>query len=149
MIGQYAIQAIGNDRWLCVDQLNGLSVEWTDKQYNETCKHKVVGAPQGIDPQEVATAIARNVRLMGRWLADNHRPKVEVMTDGGLIAWTREKIGRQVRELRKASGLSLSQLSEMCGLSANHINRVELGRYNYNIDTVAKITAALGGNIEI
>lgn len=149
MTNNYLLQAIGDNRWLCVDQLTGASVEWFDKLFNDTQQFGIKEIPDVVPPMDLPGVFARMANEMTQWLADNHRPKMEPMTPEGVCQWTREKVGRQVLALRQAAGLTHVQLAELCGLSRNHIYRVENGRYNFTIDTLARIASALGGNIEI
>ncbi len=57
--------------------------------------------------------------------------------------WT-TAIGRA----RNAAGLSVRELADRCGLDAGHLCRIENGRMNVTIDTVAKICEALGLRLE-
>lgn len=148
-MSNYHLVAIGDSRWLCVDQLTGVSVEWDDKRFNDTQEFKIASMPEGVEQSELATALARMAGEMAQWLADNHRPKMEPMSEEALTSWTREKVGRQVRELRKAKGLTLADVATLSGVTINHISRIEHGKYSVKLDTIAKLAASLGGNIEI
>lgn len=61
----------------------------------------------------------------------------------------REYIGKRIAEIRQAKGLSIRQLADLCGVSAQNITKIEHGRYNVSIDILGKICAALGCKIEI
>ena len=61
----------------------------------------------------------------------------------------REYIGKRVAEIRQAKGLSIRQLADLCGVSAQNITKIEHGRYNVSIDILGKICEALGCRIEI
>ena len=56
----------------------------------------------------------------------------------------REKIGQQIAFLRKERGLSQRALSELCGVTFQNINKIELGRYSVGLDILTKIADALG-----
>lgn len=56
----------------------------------------------------------------------------------------RERIGRELREAREEAGLTLRQLAEKTDIAFNHIGRIERGKYNVTIDTIAIIADALG-----
>lgn len=56
----------------------------------------------------------------------------------------RRMIGEQVKNARQGAGLTLRQLAELTGIAHNHISRIEQGRYNVNLDTLAVIADALG-----
>ena len=61
----------------------------------------------------------------------------------------RKSIGVQLREARESRGLTLRDLAEKCGLANNHISRIEQGRYNLTIDTLAEVCGALGLDIKL
>ena len=58
-------------------------------------------------------------------------------------------IGQRIAEIRKSKGLSLRQLSEICGVTYQNITKIENGRYNVSIDILGKVCAALGCEIKI
>jgi transcriptional regulator with XRE-family HTH domain len=61
----------------------------------------------------------------------------------------RIQIGAELRALRLSRGLSTRALAELAGIGYAHIARIEAGRYNLRVDTVAKIAEALGARLEI
>ena len=67
----------------------------------------------------------------------------------GMISNTRQRIGSELRALREAQGLSTRELAERSGLIHSHIVRIESGRYGFSIDTLDKLTTALGAVIKI
>jgi len=60
----------------------------------------------------------------------------------------RERIGRRIAETRKEKGLSQMQLSELTGITSKNIANIEAGKYNTEIDTLAKIAKALNCKID-
>lgn len=48
-----------------------------------------------------------------------------------------------IRDIRKARGLSLAQLAERVGVSSPHMSGVELGKKNLNNHLIVRIAAAL------
>ena len=56
----------------------------------------------------------------------------------------RERIGQQVAKLRKDRGLSQRALAELCGVTFQNINKIELGRYSVGLDVLSKICDSLG-----
>ena len=73
----------------------------------------------------------------------------------GYLTWstaigrvTRKAVGSAIARARNAAGLSVRDLADRCGLDAGHLCRIENGRMNVNIDTVAKICEALGLRLE-
>ena len=61
---------------------------------------------------------------------------------------TRKAVGLAIAQARNAAGLSVRELADRCGLDAGHLCRIENGRMNVTIDTVAKICEALGLRLE-
>ncbi len=61
---------------------------------------------------------------------------------------TRKAVGLAIARARNAAGLSVRELADRCGLDAGHLCRIENGRMNVTIDTVAKICEALGLRLE-
>jgi transcriptional regulator with XRE-family HTH domain len=56
-------------------------------------------------------------------------------------------VGRQVRRLRKVSGLSQESLSDRCGIFRTYLSRVEGGTANPTINVLVNLATALGVNI--
>ena len=52
--------------------------------------------------------------------------------------------GKRIRELREAAGMTQVELSNLSGVSQEHISRLENGRHNINAKTADKLAAALG-----
>ena len=50
----------------------------------------------------------------------------------------------RVREAREREGLSLSQLADLVGLSKTTLQQLEQGRANPRLDTLRRVTEALG-----
>jgi len=53
-------------------------------------------------------------------------------------------IGERITELRKAKNLSQQQFSYEAEIERSYLTHVEKGRKNISIDTLIKITGALG-----
>ena len=56
----------------------------------------------------------------------------------------RIRIGQRVAELRKAKKLTQEELSVKAGLQRTHVVRIEQGKYNVGIDTLAAVGEVLG-----
>ena len=56
---------------------------------------------------------------------------------------TKELLGRRIKELRKGEGLSQDQLSELIGVDAKHLSRIELGKSFPYMETLEAIAKAL------
>jgi DNA-binding XRE family transcriptional regulator len=60
----------------------------------------------------------------------------------------RYDIGQQIKEIRKAAGITQEQLAGMCGLRQQHIARIEAGKHSFGIDQYLTIIQKLGYEIE-
>ncbi len=61
----------------------------------------------------------------------------------------RIRIGGQIAAIRNKKGLSIRELAEACGVTAQNITKIEHGRYNVSVDILGKICKALGCRIYI
>ena len=61
----------------------------------------------------------------------------------------RIRIGGQVAAIRDKKGLSIRELAEACGVTAQNITKIEHGKYNVSIDILGKICEALGYHVDI
>ena len=61
----------------------------------------------------------------------------------------RLRIGGQVAAIRIEKGLSIRELAEACGVTAQNITKIEHGKYNVSIDILGKICDVLGCQIKI
>ncbi|MEX0782959.1 MAG: helix-turn-helix transcriptional regulator [Dehalococcoidia bacterium] len=59
------------------------------------------------------------------------------------------ELGRRVRELRQARGLSQRQLAVLIGTSQPAIARLEMGGTNPRMNTLARLSAALGAELVV
>lgn len=66
-----------------------------------------------------------------------------------IINRCRRVIGDQVKRARENKNISLRDLAEQTGIAFQHISRVEQGKYNVTIDTLALISHQLGIEIKI
>ena len=54
-----------------------------------------------------------------------------------------KRLGREIREVRKARGLTLNKLSDVVSCSTAYLSRIELGAANVSVDLLTEISAAL------
>ena len=52
--------------------------------------------------------------------------------------------GKRIRELREGLGMTQVELSNLSGVSQEHISRLENGHHDINTKTADKLCAALG-----
>lgn len=55
-----------------------------------------------------------------------------------------QTIGRKLRQFRQKKGYSQETLADRAGLHPTYIGQVERGEKNITVETLAKITTALG-----
>jgi transcriptional regulator with XRE-family HTH domain len=65
------------------------------------------------------------------------------MEDAELTRLARQTFGRNMRDRRKALGLSQEKLGELANLEQSYISNVEAGTRNVSIDNIARIAHAL------
>ncbi len=88
---------------------------------------------------EVELASGRRVRLRALTAAAAARDGFGV---GGALDGHR--LGRRLRELRMAAGLTQAELARRTGIHRPNIARVEAGRHTPSLDTLARIAHAIG-----
>ena len=57
-------------------------------------------------------------------------------------------LGRNIRARRKETGWTQEALAEISGINDKEVSHIELGRRNVTIETLVKISTALGVSIE-
>jgi transcriptional regulator with XRE-family HTH domain len=53
-------------------------------------------------------------------------------------------MGKTVRKLRQAKGLSQAEVAKRAGLSREYVNKIEAGKYDPPLSTINAIAEALG-----
>lgn len=61
----------------------------------------------------------------------------------------RERIGRDISELRKAAGMSQAALAKKIGCDRSYIAKIERGRQHISINVLTNIASALGARVEV
>ena len=69
-------------------------------------------------------------------------PEVLYMKNENFDTWL--AIGLNILHYRKEQGMTQMQLAEKCGLSRNHIQRIESAAKSCSLDTLIDIAEALG-----
>jgi transcriptional regulator with XRE-family HTH domain len=55
-----------------------------------------------------------------------------------------DQLGANIREIRRAAGLSQMELSDRCGLHFSEISRLERGGRDARLSTIVKLAHGLG-----
>ena len=61
----------------------------------------------------------------------------------------RQEVARQLREVRKAEGMTQEHLAKLVGTKKSNISRLESGRYNPSLDFLVKVAEGLGRQITV
>ena len=61
----------------------------------------------------------------------------------------RLEIVQQLKEVRKAEGMTQEHLAELVGTKKSNISRLESGRYNPSLDFLVKVADGLGKQISV
>lgn len=69
-----------------------------------------------------------------------------MLTDDQYILRVRQKVGSNLRRLRKRHQMSQSKLAENAGLNRSYLSMVENGRRNISLDNLVSLALAL--NVE-
>lgn len=62
---------------------------------------------------------------------------------------TRREVAQQLREVRRAQGMTQESLAELVGTKKSNISRLESGRYNPSLDFLVKVAKGLGKQLQI
>ena len=128
--------------WTLTDTETKVVCRFKEGGFNETQMFTPLYDDQDYD----MSALPAIVNGMTAWLAENHYELV-FMSPQAAITRTRKTIGEQIRDAREVNGYSLRHLAKLTGISHNHIARIEQGKYNVTIDTLAVIAEALDMDI--
>ena len=61
----------------------------------------------------------------------------------------RQRIGQDIAQLRKEQGMTQQELADISNIGRSHLVRIEQGKYNLQLDTLASIAQALGCEVNI
>lgn len=130
------------DGWVLTDRDAGLVCRFLEGQFNETQKFTMLDDVKNPDP----VALATTAREMAEWMAANHYAIAMVAPSDkkDIRSETRKRIGQILKDAREAKGLTVRALSSLTGIDKSQICRVEAGRLNVGIDTIAALAEALG-----
>lgn len=132
--------------YVLVHEEAGIVIRFIAHRFNET--HKVDSIDTDHNPD--APAIAEAMREAGEWLVENYPELAFPATEDSQREMCREmrkRTGEVIRNARIEQGLSIRAFAELSGVAKSQICRIEAGRLNAGIDTVARLTDCLGISI--
>ena len=143
---RYILQQSSEDPlwWVLTDTVIGIVLKFKEGEFNES--QKVTFLYDVKRPN--AAEIARAMNDMGDWI-DEHHYELLFTSPQTIKEESRAKMGAQLKALRNSKGVTLRQLEKMSGIRNNHIARIEAGKYNVTIDTIAMLVSVLGGELTI
>lgn len=130
--------------WVVTDTETQIVCRFKEGEFNETQKF----TPLKDISQYDVFMLPQIATDMADWLRDNHY-EIIFTSPQSIIQESRERVGQQIKEAREAKGYTLRHLSKLTGIAFNHIGRIEAGRYNVTLDTLAVIANALGMELTI
>lgn len=130
--------------WVLTDTEAQIVCRFKEGEFNETQKF----TPLNDISQYDVFKLPQIVVDMADWLRDNHY-EIIFTSPQMIIQNNRERIGLQIKEAREAKGYTLRHLAKLTGIAFNHIGRIEAGRYNVTLDTLAVIADALGMELTV
>lgn len=130
------------DKWVFTDAVNGIVLTFTEGDFNDSQKITMLHDDVTHDP----LALARIVGEGADWMREHHS-EILFSSPAKIKQAARAIVGKTLRELRESAGVSQWALAKMTGLTQGNIARVEAGKYNVTLDTLALIANALDCNI--
>lgn len=131
--------------WVFTDTLNGVVIQFEHGKFNETQKVTMLNDVTSPD----ASKIARILRDMGEWLAQNHYDKAVQYQPTFDRNFYRKEVGMKLRDAREKSGKSVREVSEETGINISNLSRIENGKYNYGIDMLNKLAKCYGKSVKL
>lgn len=140
-MSKYLLQKSNKDPlwWVLTDTEHEIVCRFKEGEFNETQQFTPLNDISEYDVSKLP-AIANRI---AEWLQDNHY-EIVFSSPQTITKTARERIGQQIKEAREAKGWTLRHLAKLTGIAFNHIGRIEAGRYNVTVDTLAVLAAALG-----
>lgn len=136
-MARFILFAKASQYWEVFDTLNGIKCTFKRYEFNGTQEFTFDPA---ITPDPLA--LARCANDVAQWLLEEH-PLLLTNDPDAVKHEARKRIGDTLRTARIAKGLTVRDVGEKTGLAFNHVSRIENGKYNATIDTIALIAHAL------
>jgi len=143
---KYILQKSKNDpmKWVLTDTEAQIVCTFVEGEFNDTHKFTPLNDLKDYDIE----ALPAIVNDMAAWLRDNHY-EIIFSSPTKTVEENRKHIGEMIKDAREAKGYTLRHLAKLTGIAFNHIGRIEAGRYNVTIDTLALLSAALGVSLTL
>lgn len=125
--------------WVLTDTDTEIVCRFKEGEFNDTQKFTLLNDDSDYDLMKLPRIMAD----MSEWLRENHY-EIIFSSPQEITRKAREDIGRMIKEAREAKGWTLRYLAKLTGIAFNHIGRIEQGKYNVTLDTLALIADALG-----
>lgn len=131
--------------WVLTDTEAQVVCRFKEGEFNDTQQCTVLN---DIHSKEDALKLAGVAKGMADWMRENHYELI-FSSPTKITEAARKEIGEQLRNAREEKGWTLRHLAQLTGIAFNHIGRIEQGKYNVTVDTLARLCAALGMRITI
>lgn len=142
----YIVEASKEDETcaVCTDTENMVVCKWEVFEFNETQKFTPIDDAALITRygMQLASKLAEITKDMTDYLFHNFRDLLIPMSQ-------RELIGYRIFQLRNGAKMTVRELAEECGLSANTISSIENGKFSARIDIINQILDVFGKELTI
>lgn len=129
--------------WVLTDINKGIVILFEEGKFNSTQKITYL---EDVEPNP--TAIAKDLRMMADWLAQNHyhlavaNPQQDFDREN-----QRKVVGDRLRQLRQSKHLTIDEVAEATGIHRTNISKIENGRYAFTIDVVNQLLNLYGAKL--
>lgn len=128
--------------WTITDTYTGIGVTFKAHAFATAQEINLPDGGQGLTAEDIAEVPAV-LDDITEWLMRFNYDLCAPTTQG-----EREAMGRRIRQMRTAAGLTVEDLARKAGVSAPNICRIEAGRYAFNFDSLAHIAYALNKKLD-
>ena len=128
--------------WVLTDTNKGIVILFEEGKFNSTQKITYL---EDVEPSP--TAIAKDLRIMADWLAQNHYLAVANPQPTFDREYHRKAVGDRLRQLRLSKKLTIDDVSQATGIHRTNISKIENGRYAFTIDVVNQLLNLYGAKL--
>lgn len=113
-------------------------------------RQKRVSPTKPIDRLVRSAAVAKDFEDVASQATENTEPeRIANRWTQGMARHFRERLGEQLKSLRRQAGLSLHALAERAGVDHSQLVRLESAERSCTLETAVKIAGALGVSLGI